>query len=128
MDHNRYDSLFQFYSESLDWKLLKAQAIAESDMNPSAVSPAGASGLCQFMYATFQEVAQNVGLVHPSIWNPEHQIHCQAAMMAYLYRKFDNLLWALAAYNCGEGRVKTQPWPVETQAYVKKILALQETL
>src|SRR5258707_6019516 len=128
----RYDSLFQFYADAhgLDWKLLKAQGMAESDLTPDAHSPAGAQGLCQFMPATFAQVSANLHLKNASVWNPEHSIACQAAMMAYLIRRFKVTEQALAAYNWGEGHVERgdSPRPQETQDYIKKILALVATL
>jgi len=66
----RYDSLFMTFAEwdrspsghwvmrqhtFLDWKVLKAQAIAASKLNPRAVSAVGAKGLFQFMDPTWQE-------------------------------------------------------------------------
>jgi membrane-bound lytic murein transglycosylase F len=128
----RYDSLFKHYAylKALDWRLLKAQAVAESELNPDARSPVGAQGLCQFMPATFAEVAQNLRLQHPDVWNPEQSIRCQAAMMADLLHRFPPIERALAAYNWGEGHVaKLAPWnlaqtPPETKLYVAHILAL----
>lgn len=127
----RYDSLFQYYARpGTDWRLLKAQAIAESNLDPHAFSSAGAQGLCQFMPATFAEVAKNLRLQMPSVWNPEHSIMCQAAMMSDLLHRFSPRERALAAYNWGEGRVsKMVTWdlgqtPRETQIYVAHILAL----
>ena len=54
---DRYDSLFKFYAQEhrLDWLALKAQGIAESNLAPDAVSPAGAAGLMQFMLPTWVE-------------------------------------------------------------------------
>src|SRR5216684_3424821 len=98
----RYDSLFQYYSEkhgNVDWKLLKAQAVEESGLNPNAESPACAQGLSQFMPATFAEVSKNLGLKGASVWNPEHSIEAQAAMMNYLIGRFKVVEQALAAYN-----------------------------
>jgi membrane-bound lytic murein transglycosylase MltF len=130
----RYDGLFQFYAKSTDWKLLKAQAIAESDLTPDAQSGAGAQGLCQFEPATFVEVATHLALKHPSVWNPEHSIQCQAAMMGDLIHRMGSVERALAAYNWGEGHVSRMPvWdetqlPAETQAYIKHIMSLKEIL
>jgi soluble lytic murein transglycosylase-like protein len=66
---DRYDSLFAVYAAwdrqrgaawiprtpPLDWRLLKRQAQAESDLNPDALSPVGAQGLVQSMQRTFDE-------------------------------------------------------------------------
>ena len=124
---DRYDSLFEFYGHQygMNWHLLKKQAGAESSFNPDAESSAGAKGLCQFMPPTFDEWAKKTKLNGPDIWNPEHQIHCQAAYMQWL---MDQVRWdtaqAFAAYNFGIGHIKRgDPWPQETLDYVGKILA-----
>jgi soluble lytic murein transglycosylase-like protein len=122
---DRYDSLFQAYGDfyHVDWRLLKCQAAQESLFNPDAHSAAGAKGLTQFMDPTFAEWAAKLQLKHPSVWNPEHAIACQAAYMAWLLEGFQgNVRRALAAYNFGIGNVKAdRSWPEETIHYVKAI-------
>ena len=128
----RYDSLFQFYAsgDQLDWRLLRCQALAESDLNPQAVSPAGAEGLTQFMPATWREL---MGTADP--FNPESAIQAQAIYMARLFRQFGgDVRKTLAAYNWGQGHVwrvlaaHGDDWlahcPSETHAYVTRILEL----
>ena len=124
---DRYDSLIRFYAEmyNQDRRLMKAQIKAESNFNPYAESPAGAKGLCQFMQPTFDEWAKRVRLTLPDVWNPEHQIHLQAAYLQWLGDQLgDNPSRILAAYNYGIGHIKKgDPWPDETVSYVDKILA-----
>ena len=125
----RFDSLFQWYGGDR-WQLLRCQAIAESDLNPQAVSRVGAQGLCQFMPATFREL---MGAADP--FNPEASIQAQAVYMARLFRRFSETAQALAAYNWGQGNVSRvltahgDDWlahcPAETQAYVARVLALR---
>lgn len=43
------------------WCILKAQAIAESGLNPDAVSPAGAKGIFQFMQGTWMDYQVKTG-------------------------------------------------------------------
>lgn len=127
--NDRYDSLFQFYAGDLDWRLLKAQAKAESNFNPDAVSPVGAKGLTQFMPGTWAEVGHGL----PS--NPEESIKAQVQYMKDQIRRFGSEKLALAAYNCGPGRLRSllakygptyemiEPkLPQETRDYVAKIL------
>ena len=101
--------------------MLAAQLMAESGFNPSAVSPAGAAGIAQFMPAT----AASYGLRDP--FNPEAAIEAQAHLMSDLLRQLGSIPLALAAYNAGPGVVAPcmciPPYP-ETQAYVARILAL----
>ena len=102
--------------------LLAAQLMAESNFNPFAVSPAGASGIAQFMPAT----AAAYGLGDP--FDPEAAIDAQAHLMSDLLRQFGgNTSLALAAYNAGPGAVapcQCVPAIPETQAYVARILGL----
>lgn len=101
--------------------LLAAQLMAESNFNPSAVSPAGAQGIAQFMPAT----AAAYGLGDP--FDPAAAIDAQARLMGELLAQFGSAELALAAYNAGPGAVSAcdcvPPYP-ETQAYVARILAL----
>jgi hypothetical protein len=101
--------------------LLAAQLYAESNFNPSSVSPSGAQGIAQFMPGT----AQTYGLADP--FDAPRAIDAQAHMMRDLLRQFGTVPLALAAYNAGPGAVSgcgcIPPYP-ETQAYVAKIVGL----
>ena len=107
------------------WKvsaaLLAAQLKAESNFDPNARSPVGASGIAQFMPAT----AAAYGLRDPT--DPEAAIDAQGKMMSGLLRQFGSVPLALAAYNAGPGAVQRSggvpPYP-ETRHYVARILAL----
>lgn len=98
-----------------DWRLLKAQCIAESALDPFAVSPVGAQGLCQFMPNTWADMQKrNADLVSPFI--PESSIYAAAMYMADLNRFWrsprphkDRYCLAMASYNAGAGNlVKAQ--------------------
>ena len=111
-------------------------AEVESSFAPYARSPAGAAGLFQLMPQT----AKIYGL---SSWprderlQPEKNAKAAARHLKYLHKEFKDWPLALAAYNAGEGRVrsllgryKAQSFdniathlPVETQMYVPKIEA-----
>ena len=59
---SRYDEYFHKYSKryfgpGFDWRLFKAQAMAESDLKPTARSSAGARGLMQLMPSTYAAIA-----------------------------------------------------------------------
>lgn len=113
------------------------QAEAESSFNPAARSPVGAAGLYQFMPAT----AQQYGLrLSPGDERLDALKNARAAAkyLNVLHGRFGDWPLALAAYNCGEGRVsktlrstggKTfddihDKLPAETRMYVPKIAAL----
>jgi len=142
---DRYDSLFQYYGQvyQIDWRHLKAQARAESALDPDASSRVGAKGLTQFMDKTFQEWwdgTPGIQVVptgkHPDPFNPEQAIVAQAGMMAWLLKQ-TGIDWQLAwaAYNWGIGNLRDlmtakktrnyaylEPYlPSETRNYVARI-------
>ena len=92
----------------------------ESAFRPTAVSPAGAQGVAQFMPGT----ASERGLVDP--FDPASAIPASAKFLGELKRRFGNLGLAAAAYNAGQTAVGN--WlagkgslPFETQDYVLAI-------
>jgi peptidoglycan DL-endopeptidase CwlO len=106
----------------VDASLLAAVAQQESNFNSSAVSPAGARGLMQFMPAT----AAGLG-VDPL--DPGSAIDGAAKYLGQLTRQFGSTDLALAAYNAGPGTVTRYggipPFP-ETQNYVRNVLTKAE--
>ena len=101
--------------------LLAAQLEAESGFNPTAVSPAGAEGIAQFMPAT----AASYGLQNP--FDAAASIDAQGHLMSDLLGQFGSVSLAVAAYNAGPGPVaacRCVPAIPETQAYVARILGL----
>ncbi len=107
-----YDHHFRKYSHrhfarGVDWHWFKAQGIAESDLNPNAVSPAGARGIMQIMPATWD------ALMPPDT----HIWQFSATMSIAAGIAYDRRMWSMfalsgyqerlsgmfAAYNCGPG-------------------------
>ena len=115
--------------------VLAAQLASESSWNPRAVSPAGASGIAQFMPEVWEQYAvDGDGDGTTDIWNPVDAIHSAAELNcinAGLVAEVpgDRLSNILAAYNAGFNSVVRYggipPFP-ETQEYVKRVLSRAE--
>jgi cell wall-associated NlpC family hydrolase len=118
---------------------IAAQIEAESNWNPNAQSPVGASGLTQFMpgtWTTWGQDANGNGIVSPL--DPPDAIMAQGNFMCALYDQVttatadgrisgDPFDLALASYNAGFGNVTKYggiPPFKETQNYVTKIRGL----
>jgi len=106
------------------------QAIAESNLNPRAISPAGARGVLQFMPGTWAMYGKG------DIFNVKNQVQAYIKYMNKLKKDFPNRIdLQLAGYNWGENRnvLKTafrenqtfseykDKLPAETRNYVQKI-------
>lgn len=118
-------------------EVLAAQIAAESGWNTSAVSPAGAQGIAQFMPRTWEQYGidgDGDGLA--DIWNPIDAIHSAAALNCVNRRLVrglpgDRLLNTLAAYNAGPGAVRQYrgvPPFNETRDYVARIVRNAERI
>jgi soluble lytic murein transglycosylase-like protein len=93
----------------------------ESAGKPNALSSAGAQGLMQLIPAT----AERFGVTDST--DPSQNIKGGVAYLDWLLDEFDrDPLMVLAAYNAGEGAVRTNagvPPYAETRDYVPKVLA-----
>ena len=117
--------------------VLAAQLASESSWDPRAVSPAGASGIAQFMPEVWDQYAvdgDGDGII--DIWNPVDAIHSAAELNcvnATLVADVpgDRLNNILAAYNAGFNQVVryegVPPFP-ETQEYVERVLSRAERI
>jgi soluble lytic murein transglycosylase-like protein len=136
--HDRFDSIFREVAESsgFGFSLLKAQAIAESGMDPFAVSHAGACGLTQFLGRTWDEIMGE----DASPFSARHAIVAQGRYLSWLRRelKTDDVRVLLAAYNYGIGAVRRhletygqltpKYLPAETQGYLTRIAKLRSEI
>lgn len=114
---DQYDERIQqaagAYLPTRDWRMYKAQIIAESALNPLAVSPVGAKGLAQFMPGTWAEVSQELALPPTAeATDPFFAIPAGAYYMGSLVSKWtsprpdiDRYCLALASYNAGFGNL-----------------------
>ena len=116
--------------------------IVESGLDPYAFSPQGAGGLWQFVPGTARQHGLKVDW-----WADERRdpVAATAAALDYLtqlHARFGDWLLALAAYNCGEGRLSASlrgatgatpgffdlEVPLETREHVAKVLAYAAVL
>jgi soluble lytic murein transglycosylase-like protein len=111
-----YDPLIRLAAQDhlygTDWRLLKAQLMAESALNPHAVSAAGARGIAQFMPDTWAEVTRAMGVPTANITDATFAIPACAFYMAQLLESWtaprppmDRYCLALASYNAGKGNL-----------------------
>ena len=104
-------------------ELLKAVCVAESRMNPRAVSSAGAQGLMQIM----PETQKHLGVADP--FDPSQSIAGGAAYLGRMVARFGSFRLAVAAYNAGPGAVDRAggiPRNDETPTYVARVMGLYE--
>jgi len=116
---------------------LKYMVIVESQANPHAKSGVGAVGLWQLMEVTATRYGLTVNDVQDDRKDPRKATEAALKYLSYLHGLFGDWAMAIAAYNCGEGRVKraikeansTQFevvkdfLPQQTQKYIPAIIA-----
>ena len=139
--------LLEYYRPLFEYKLkeyglpreLMYLAIVESNLNPTAISPAGAMGLWQFMPATGANYGLKKGLQTNTFFDPVKETDSACQFLKYLYDMLGNWNLVLSAYNAGLGNVhkaikkaKTDNYwevrkylPSETRAYVPAFHAVK---
>lgn len=106
----------------VDYNLVRAIIKAESDFNPSAISPKGAKGIMQLMPATAEDMSVK------NVFSPRDNIEGGVKYLRRLLNIFNNdLRLVVAAYNAGENAVigcnYTIPPYNETQEYVRRVFS-----
>ena len=143
---DRWDSLIEYHSQraGVDWLLVKAIMLVESNGDPNAISPKGARGLMQLMPATFWQWldgTMGVGGPPPQEWsevmNPDANLRVATRHIAWLTESLSRRVLpdevdeaVLAAYFAGEGflrrhvmrygSVEVTHLPTKTRSYVRK--------
>ena len=130
-----FEEALRFYGLPLELKYLP---VIESGLNPNATSRVGAAGLWQFMATTGKQYNLQIDNYIDERRDPEKSSYAAARMLSDLYKRFGDWTLALAAYNCGPGRVSSaitkagggadfwavyQHLPKETRGYVPAFIA-----
>jgi len=150
---DRYDVHFRKYAKhyfgpGLDWRWFKAQAIAESGLDPKASNKSGAHGIMQLLPSTFREIQEK----NPHMLDMDSPRWNIAAGIYYdrtLYKRWkspppgdERLYFAFGSYNAGFARLKhtlqgleppADSWeeaeshvPGQTRHYVRRIRHLMD--
>lgn len=131
---DRYDSEIRKaakrYMPAVDWRLWKAQLYQESRLNPDAVSPVGARGLAQFMPATWDQIARELGYGHVSPHVARPAIVAGAYYMGKLRGQWtaprpeaDRHSLAAASYNAGLGNLLAAQRRCDHASLYREIIA-----
>ena len=84
---------------------LKAMAIVESALNPTATSRAGAKGMWQFMYNTAKTYGLRIDSYVDERLDVEKAADAAARYLLDAYNIFGDWCLAISSYNCGSGNV-----------------------
>ena len=116
VDRDRYDEVFRKYSKrffgvGFDWEYFKAQGMAESGLEPSAVSRVGARGIMQLMpgtYAMIKSRKTDMGEIDDPEWNIAAGImHSRGLWLRWKDSPTieERVRFMFASYNAGEGTI-----------------------
>lgn len=146
-----YDDMFRkhakhYFGPGQDWRWFKAQAIAESGLDPNAKSESGAVGIMQILPGTYQEIRKENPHLQ-DITSPRWNIAAGVYYDRVLFKRWksppddrERLLFAFGSYNAGYTRIlksmqrakpATTSWkqvekhvPSQTRHYVRRIRRL----
>ncbi len=131
-------AIFDKYDVPDEFQMLPA---LESNWNSNALSPAGAVGFWQFMSPLAREYGLKIGGPNDERKNFNKSTHAAAKFFRDQLKYFDgDILLTVAAYNCGQGRVRSsikktklknanyydikEHLPAETRRFVNKFVSL----
>ncbi|MCO7226415.1 transglycosylase SLT domain-containing protein [Pleionea sp. CnH1-48] len=115
--HTRYDAYFKKYTKryfgpTFDWQVFKAQAIAESNLNPDAKSPVGAQGLMQIMPRTYDEIKRKNKMIQGHARDARWSVAAGLWYNKKLYEFWqkgrgttERLRFTFGSYNAGKGNM-----------------------
>ncbi len=140
----RYGKFLNVVSEELDRTAMPPDliylAIAESYLNPRAVSKANAGGLWQFIKDTGKREGLFINDHIDERYSVTRSTRSALGYLNRLHTEFGDWFLAMAAYNAGEARLReaiqnqnTKDFfemflPEETERYVYRVAALKEIL
>lgn len=112
----RYDDVFRKYSKryfgvGFDWRVFKAQGMAESNLDSAATSWVGARGIMQLMPKTFQEISSRnpeMSRIDDPEWNIAAGIFYDRTLWQLWARdsvEDHRREFMLASYNAGRGTI-----------------------
>ena len=136
---NFYMPIFEQALEANNLPLeLRYLPVIESGLHPSVTSPAGASGLWQFMVESGKQYGLEINSLVDERRDPVKSSYAAAQLLKDLYKIYGDWNTVIAAYNCGPGTINkamhraggtTDYWeiykylPKETQGYVPAFIA-----
>lgn len=97
--------------------------VAESSLNPKALSPAGAAGLWQFMKGTAGEYGLEVNGEVDERYHIEKATRAACRYLKKNYAKYGSWAMVAAAYNAGPGSVDRQVERQKTSGYFDLLMA-----
>lgn len=126
-EYERFESVVDIFSKfgtqyGIDYLMVAAQGYQESRLDQSAKSSAGAIGIMQLLPSTAAD--SNVGI--PDISTEESNIHAGVKYLDFIRNRyfsdpgmdrFNQTLFAFAAYNAGPARVRGLRAKAEKQGY-----------
>ncbi|MCF8079575.1 MAG: transglycosylase SLT domain-containing protein [Desulfobacterales bacterium] len=113
----RFDPYFskytkRFFGPGFDWRIFKAQAVAESRLKPEARSHVGAAGIMQIMPRTFEEIVGKNPTIKGSRMQPRWNIAAGIYYDRQLWRIWkaerpleDRIRFMFGSYNAGRGNI-----------------------
>lgn len=121
---------------------IKALAIVESALNPTAVSRANAKGTWQFLYNTARAYDLHIDSFVDERFDPFKSAVAAAEYLKDAYKIFGDWNLAIASYNCGAGNIQKaikragsrkfwDIWPYlpeETRGYVPALIGVLYTM
>ncbi len=139
----RFGSWEQWIREQMESRGVPAEiaelCMLESGCTTNAVSSAGAKGMWQFMPETGRKFGLIINEWTDDRLDPVKSTIAAAKLLAANYRKTNDWTLAVAAYNCGAGRIESaskkaysREWdnmykylPTETRNYIPGLIALR---